>query len=64
MLKDWLKIWAKTSKVGSDSSRKNFEGIPLHPENLLWFYTINYAFDFLGIDRVNKRGITVVKRER
>ena len=37
VLKDFLKMWAKTSRIDSGNSRKNLEGIPSHPEELWGF---------------------------
>ena len=37
VLKDWLKMWAKTSRLDSDSTRKSLEKISSHPEELLGF---------------------------
>ena len=58
LLKDWLKMWAKTSRIDLGDSRKSLEGISSNPEEL---YCINHAFDFLGVIGLMKKGIMVVE---
>ena len=58
VLKNWLKMSAKTSKVGSGNSRKSLEGIA--NQKVFGLYSINYSFDFLSSDRGIRKGISYI----
>ena len=63
VLKDWLKMWAKTPRIdsGNPKDSKKFKRDTNAPRRAFGFYSINYAFNFLGSNRINKKGTMVVE---